>query len=37
MPRSLRRLLWFVAIYVVSVLVVAAVAYGLRALLFINA
>jgi len=28
-----RRLLWFVAIYVASVLVVVVVAYGLRALL----
>jgi hypothetical protein len=36
MPPTLRRLLWFVAIYLISVLVVAAVAYGLRALLFIR-
>jgi hypothetical protein len=28
-----RKLLWFVALYVVSVLVVVVVAYGLRALL----
>jgi hypothetical protein len=28
-----RKLLWFVAIYVASVLVVVVVAYGLRALL----
>jgi hypothetical protein len=28
-----RKLLWFVGIYVVSVVVVASVAYGLRALL----
>jgi hypothetical protein len=29
----LRKLAWFIALYVVSVLVVAGVAYGLRALL----
>jgi hypothetical protein len=28
-----RKLLWFVGLYVVSVLAVVAVAYGLRALL----
>jgi hypothetical protein len=32
----MRRLLWFVGIYVVSVIVVVAVAYGLRALLFMK-
>jgi hypothetical protein len=36
MHPTLRRLFWFVAIYLISVLVVAAVAYGLRALLFIR-
>jgi hypothetical protein len=28
-----RKLLWFVGIYIVSVVVVASIAYGLRALL----
>jgi hypothetical protein len=32
-PQFARKLLWFAAIYVASVAVVAAVAYGLRALL----
>jgi hypothetical protein len=33
LPPLARRLLWFAAIYIASVAVVAAVAYGLRALL----
>jgi hypothetical protein len=34
MPPMARKLLWFVALYLASVLLVACVAYGLRALLF---
>jgi len=34
LPPLVRKLLWFVALYVASVLIVGAVAYGLRALLF---
>jgi hypothetical protein len=33
LPPLARKLLWFAGIYVASVAVVAAVAYGLRALL----
>jgi hypothetical protein len=33
LPPLARKLLWFAAIYAASVVVVAAVAYGLRALL----
>lgn len=34
LPPMARKLLWFIGLYLAGVLVVAAIAYGLRALLF---
>ncbi len=34
-PSFARKLLWFVGLYAVSVVTVVAVAYGLRAILFL--
>jgi len=34
LPETARRLLWFATLYIVGVVTVGAVAYGLRALLF---
>ncbi|MBS0561363.1 MAG: DUF2474 family protein [Proteobacteria bacterium] len=34
LPETVRRLLWFAALYAAGVLTVGVVAYGLRAILF---